>query len=164
MNIEQIYEEVLLIVQKAYAPLYSDVKFNAKNMLQEHMDPKEVQKYEDKQKRDLQIRFNAAIKTALVVEIFVRSNYTYSDKMIAEVIGKAREEHPNIPKLERSSVGRYLIHDSIIELYGIEVYRLILEKRKDNLNAAKSKGGKAFAANNTAIKDELGKFQGSIKK
>ena len=116
---------------------------------------------EAKEKRSLLLDFNAYIKIGIVVEIFVRSNYSLSDAAIAQIISEARKTHEEIPSLERSSVGRYLTDERIATLYSHNVYRIILEKRKDNLLAAKSKGGKAYAENNVPLFDETGKFIGS---
>lgn len=164
MSVGDIYQIVLKIVEEKYNKDLGKMQLDIKDLVKAGTDIKFVEKEENKRKRELLFEYKAHIKIALVVEIFVKSNFKASDAEIAQTISEARKLNDQIPSLERSSVGRYLTDYRIVELYGSEIYRIILEARKNNLMAAKSKGGKAFAANNVAIKDEIGHFQGSVKK
>ena len=164
MSVEDIYKIVFDIVEEKHQQDLRNLQAEAKEMLRTGSSPSEVDKYENKRKKELNIEYRAYTKTALAVEIFVKSNFKASDVEIAQIISEAREINENIPSLARSSVGRYLTNPKIAVLYGQEIYIKILEERKNNLMEAKSKGGKAFAQNNVAIKDEIGHFQGSYRK
>lgn len=77
------------------------------------------------------------------------------------------EEISQALDISKSSVQRYLNEKEIIESLdelGIEVYELIQKQLRINTLLARSKGGKKFASKNVALKDDSGKFIGSIKK
>ena len=164
MSVEDIYQIVFNIVEEKHTRDLLRVQSNIKDLIKQGVDPKLVSKEEQRLKRELEIEYRAYSKVALVVEIFVKSGFKASDAEIADIIRNARQSNDKIPSLERSSVGRYLTSNKVVYLYGQEIYKQILEARKNNLMAAKSKGGKSFASQNVAVKDELGHFQGSIKK
>ena len=94
---------------------------------------------------EFQIRF--------AVEIFKASDYSLSDVEIANLLKSAREVSPNVPVMSSSTIGRKLIDSRIAEYYGIDEYREILKKRRENLIKGKSKGGKAYAEKNIATRD-----------
>lgn len=75
------------------------------------------------------------------------------------------EEMSEYLGISKSSIQRYLKEKEIIVSYlGIDVYEMIQKQLKINTLAARSKGGRKFSENNVAVKDEIGKFTGSIKK
>ena len=106
----------------------------------------------------------AESKIRYVAEIFVRSGYSMTDAEIANIINEAQSVNPLIPSISRSSVDRYLKDTRLRNYYSFDIYNEILEARKNNLLAAKSKGGRAYAENNIPSFDEDGRFTGSIKR
>ncbi|MBQ6840587.1 MAG: hypothetical protein IJO63_00520 [Bacilli bacterium] len=106
----------------------------------------------------------AESKIRYVAEIFVRSGYSMSDAEIANIINEAQSVNPFIPTISRSSIDRYLKDSRLNDFYSLDIYHEIMEARKNNLLAAKSKGGKAYAENNVPTYDEDGRFTGSVKK
>jgi len=67
-------------------------------------------------------------------------------------------------KIPASSVQRYLNDKRIIELLDRDTYDRIQALIRINTTAARSKGGYVSSKNNIAIKDNDGKFIGSIRK
>ncbi len=103
-------------------------------------------------------------KMRIVAELFLRTNGLYSDIQLEQILREANQVYSNIPVVSSSSIGRYLIDENLLTYIGEDKYRYILEKRKQNLLAAKAKGGQHFAENNVSLKDKNGEFIGSIPK
>lgn len=162
MNVVEIIEELRIYLDKKYlGPLSSkeSPRFDLKGIEILRMDPED-----QKLGKDLQNQYNMELKIRLAVEIFVRSGFSLSDVEISELVTKAHEIDARIPVMSRSSIDRYLKDDRIRKYYSDDIYRVLLEKRRENLMAAKSKGGKSYAENNVPVFDEQGKFTGSIKR
>ena len=162
MNVVEIIEELKEYLDAKYLgriPQRKDKKIDLRGIEVFRMAP-EV----EKMGRETQNQYNIEMKIRLAVEIFVRSGFSLSDVEISSLLTEAHEVDPRVPTISRSSIDRYLKDEWIREFYSDDIYRVLLEKRKENLMAAKSKGGKSYAQNNVAVFDEDGKFAGSIKR
>ena len=88
-------------------------------------------------------------------------------RMVVEAFSKTSGNISEISKMTNiptSSVQRYLNSERVGQLFGPEIADGIKKKLEENLHNAKVKGGRTYATNNIAEKDELGKFTGSRKR
>ena len=164
MNVEEIYYEITDFLMKKYLNQSLDIYVNSTELDGHTFKPLSPSAQEVKAGEILLRKYIIEIKIRMSVELFVRSGYTLSDVQIAQLVNEARSKNSSIPAISRSSADRYLKDERIRTYYSDDIYREILEKRRANLLAAKSKGGLSYAENNVPVFDEMGKFAGSIKK
>ena len=72
-------------------------------------------------------------------------------------------QKPELKSLSSSSIQRYLNDPIVIELFDQETYNKIQKELSGSKMDGHRKGGLHYFENNEPIKDENGKFQGSIK-
>ncbi len=93
-------------------------------------------------------------KVYLVVETFLKNpNMSLKDLSLL----------PQLEGMSRSSINRYLNDPLVINLFGLDTYKQIKDILAFKKLEARKKGGLKSFQNNHALKDEAGRFVGSIK-
>lgn len=106
-------------------------------------------KYRELKAKEEELKITEQIK--ILVKLFLETN-------------KQDLELATLTNIPSTTVGRRLTDETrITDIFGADVYKKIKEKRQQNLQDAKIKGGINSQLANVTLKDEVGRFDGSTK-